>query len=69
MNLSVQEDGNTMQKNEGKLLFSLTESVDDTALVLNVQVGRYLDTSLILADVQVNAVRLLIKVRNACSSE
>jgi len=50
-------------KNEGKWQFSLTESDDGTAYVLSVGVGRFLDTSLIKADVQPTFVRLLIKGR------
>eukprot|EP00884_Botryococcus_braunii_P011116 jgi/Botrbrau1/20004/Bobra.200_1s0011.1 len=50
-----------MQRNEGKWPFTLKENDDDTAAVLEVDVGKYLDTSLIKADVQPTVVRLLIK--------
>ena len=48
------------QCNEGKWEFSLQE--DGDVVVLDVAVGRYLDSSLIRADVQPGLVRLLIKV-------
>ena len=48
------------QCNEGKWEYSLQE--DGDAVVLDVAVGRYLDSSLIRADVQPGLVRLLIKV-------
>ncbi|GAB4823127.1 hypothetical protein N2152v2_010173 [Parachlorella kessleri] len=51
------------QKNEGKWDFTLDESPDGCSVVLDVDVGRYLDTSLIQADVQPTFVRLLIKGR------
>ena len=50
-----------MQKNEGGWDFSLEESTDGRAIELDVAVGRFLDSSLIKADVQPHLVRLLIK--------
>jgi len=50
-------------RNEGDYEFTLEESEDGKALVLEVDTGRFLDTSLIQADVQPNFVRLLIKGR------
>ncbi len=41
--------------------FSLEESEDGRALVLEVGVGRFLDTSLIHTDLQPGYVRLLVK--------
>ncbi|GBF99762.1 hypothetical protein Rsub_12390 [Raphidocelis subcapitata] len=52
-----------MQRNEGKWEFSLTESDDGSELVLEVKVGRHLDTSLMRADVQPRYARLLVKGR------
>lgn len=49
------------QKNEGKWAFSLEESPDGHSLILEVDVGKFLDTSLIQADVQPKYLRLLIK--------
>ncbi|KAG2489438.1 hypothetical protein HYH03_012075 [Edaphochlamys debaryana] len=49
------------QKNEGRWDFSLEESPDGRCLVLEVQVGRFLDTSLIQTDLQPTYVRLLVK--------
>eukprot|EP00887_Chlorella_sp_A99_P007514 scaffold2.g7514.t1 len=59
----LQEGEPLRQWNEGHWEFSLDESADGGAVVLEVDVGRYLDTSLIEADVQPTAVRLLIKGR------
>jgi hypothetical protein len=47
----------------GKWAFTLGDSADGSSVVLDVDVGRFLDTSLILADVQPSFVRLLIKGR------
>ena len=41
-------------KNEGGYDFSLEESEDGSEIVLEVDVGKFLDTSLIKADVQVS---------------
>ncbi len=41
--------------------FSLEESPDGGSLVLELDVGRYLDTSLIQTDLQPSYVRLLVK--------
>lgn len=60
-----QDGERVMQKNEGDWEFSLEESCDGRAIELSVAVGRFLDTSLIRADVQPHCVRLLIK---ACSA-
>ena len=60
--MSLLQDGErVMQKNEGGWDFSLEESADGRAIQLDIAVGRFLDTSLIKADVQPNHVRLLIK--------
>uniref|UniRef100_A0A383WCJ9 Dynein axonemal assembly factor 11-like CS domain-containing protein n=1 Tax=Tetradesmus obliquus TaxID=3088 RepID=A0A383WCJ9_TETOB len=57
------EDGRVLQRNEGKWHFTLEESEDGASLVLDVAVGKYLDTSLIKADVQPRLARLIIKGR------
>eukprot|EP00798_Chlamydomonas_sp_ICE-L_P007762 gene7762-947_t len=58
------EDGERiMQRNEGKWEFSIDESEDGLSVVLDVAVGKYIDTSLVKADVQPSYVRLLIKGR------
>ncbi|GLC45709.1 hypothetical protein PLESTB_001314000 [Pleodorina starrii] len=49
------------QKNEGRWDFSLEESPDGNSLVLEVGVGRFLDTSLIQTDLQPTYVRMLVK--------
>mmetsp|Transcript_29508 Transcript_29508/g.65337 ORF Transcript_29508/g.65337 Transcript_29508/m.65337 type:complete len:438 (+) Transcript_29508:154-1467(+) len=59
----IKEGERVFQKNEGKWDFTLDESQDGSSVVLDVQVGKYLDTSLIKADVQPTFVRLLIKGR------
>ena len=46
-----------MQRNEGRWDFSMEESEDGASLVLEVDVGRFLDTSLIKADVQPGYIR------------
>ena len=50
-----------MQKNEGQWQFSLDDSSDGRSIEFAVAVCRYLDTSLIRADVQPRFVRLLIQ--------
>ena len=50
-----------MQKNEGQWQFSLDESSNGHSIELTIAVCRYLDTSLIQADVQPQVVRLLIQ--------
>ena len=52
-----------LQKNEGQWRYTLDESSDGQCIELKVDVGPYLDTSLIQADVQPLHVRLLIKAR------
>ena len=47
----------------GKWAFTLGESADGRALVLDVALGKYLDTSAVQADVQPRCVRLLAKGR------
>ena len=59
----LQEDEAVHQKNEGKWDFTLDDSSDGAAVVLEVAVERFLDTSLIEADIQPTFVRLLIKGR------
>lgn len=49
------------QKNQGDFKFQLTESEDDKSIKLEVQVGTFIDTSLILVDVQPTLVRVKIK--------
>ncbi|KAK9854485.1 hypothetical protein WJX84_002141 [Apatococcus fuscideae] len=56
-------DGSILQCNEGHWQFSLQDSDDGSHVVLEVAVGKLLDSSLIAADVQPLAVRLLIKGR------
>jgi len=51
------------QKNEGKYEFTLLENDEGTALVLDVAVPRFMDTSLIDVDVRPKLVRCLIKGR------
>ena len=58
----MQEGAELRQKNEGKWEFTLQDSANGTAVELDVQIGRYMDTSLVKADVQPSFVRLLIKV-------
>lgn len=57
------------QKNEGKWDFTLQDSGNGSAVELDVEIGRYMDTSLVKADVQPSFVRLLIKVQHcdACN--
>ena len=57
-----QEGKEPLQCNEGHWDFTLQEAENQTAVVLEVDVGRFLDTSLIQVDVQPRLVRLLIKV-------
>ena len=61
----MQDGERVMQKNEGGWEFSLEESADGRALELDIAVGRFLDTSLINADVQPLFVRMLIKASPA----
>ncbi|KAK9822057.1 hypothetical protein WJX74_003997 [Apatococcus lobatus] len=56
-------DGNLLQCNEGQWDFSLQDSEDRSHIILDVAIGKYLDSSLIAADVQPHAARLLIKGR------
>ena len=58
----MQEGEEIRQKNEGKWWFTFQDSVDGSAVELDVEIGRYMDTSLVRADVQPSFVRLLIKV-------
>ena len=57
----LQEGDRVMQKNEGQWHFSLDESSNGRSIELAIAVCRYLDTSLIRADVQPHFVRLLIQ--------
>lgn len=61
----MQEGEEVRQKNEGQWSFSLLESADGSAVELDVEIGRYMDTSLVKADVQPSFVRLLIRVCHA----
>ena len=58
----MQEGEEVRQKNEGKWPFTLHDSIDNSAVELDVEIGRYMDTSLVKADVQPFFVRLLVKV-------
>ncbi|CEF97110.1 Leucine-rich repeat [Ostreococcus tauri] len=49
------------QKNQGDFKFRLIESDDDTAIELELHVGKFIDTSLILVDIQPMIVRVKIK--------
>ncbi|KAJ9516041.1 hypothetical protein QJQ45_024441 [Haematococcus lacustris] len=57
----IQDGERIMQRNEGRWEFSMEENDKGDALELEVDAGKYLDTSLIKADVQPTYVRLLIK--------
>ena len=57
----VQEGDRVMQKNEGQWQFSLDDSSDGRSIEFAVAICRYLDTSLIRADVQPRFIRLLIQ--------
>ena len=57
-----------LQKNEGHWKYTLDESSNESSIELEVDVGPYLDTSLIRADVQPLFVRLLIKVWHSSSA-
>ncbi|DBA84926.1 TPA: hypothetical protein ACH3X2_005668 [Trebouxia sp. C0005] len=59
----IQEGEDMRQKNEGKWEFTLQDSACGAAVELDVEIGRYMDTSLVKADVQPLFVRLLIKGR------
>ena len=59
----LQDGKQALQCNEGRWDFTLQEDANGSAVVLEVEVGRFLDSSLIMADVQPRLVRLLIKVR------
>ena len=63
-----QEVEEIRQKNEGRWEFTLHESQDGACIELDVEIGRYMDTSLVKADVQPSFVRLLIKVDQQSSS-
>ncbi|KAK9906468.1 hypothetical protein WJX75_002442 [Coccomyxa subellipsoidea] len=58
---ATREGAPLLQKNEGQWEFTLEESRDGLSIHLDVEVGRFLDSSLIKADVQPRHVRLLIK--------
>ena len=57
----LKEGERIMQKNEGQWDFSLEEDDRGKSIVLEVDVGKFLDTSLIKVDVQPTFIRLLIK--------
>ena len=59
--LVVKEDGNVMQKNEGGWEFVIKDDPNGKNILLDVAVGKYLDTSLINIDVQPKYVSLTIK--------
>ena len=60
--MSAQADGNVLQCNEGHWDFSLQDSDAGSHIILDVAIGKYLDSSLISADIQPHVARLLIKV-------
>ena len=57
----IKDGERILNKNEGRWDFTLLESEDDSKIILDVPVGKFLDTSLIEADVQPTFVLLLIK--------
>lgn len=57
----IQEGTKILNKNEGKWDFSLNDYDSATSIVLDIPVGKFLDTSLIDVDVQPTFVRVLIK--------
>ena len=50
-----------LNKNEGKQEFTLREAADGRSIVLDVAVGKFMDTSLLECDVQPRFVRVLVK--------
>lgn len=58
----MQDGERVMQCNEGKWAHQMLESSDKASLILEVDVGSHIDTSLIRADVQPLLVRVLVKV-------
>ena len=58
----MQDGEEVRQKNEGRWDFTLQETQDGAAVELDVAIGKYMDSSLVKADVQPTYVRLLIKV-------
>ena len=56
----IKDGERILNKNEGRWDFTLLESEDDSKIILDVPVGKFLDTSLIEADVQPTFVRLRI---------
>ena len=57
----MQDGERPLQRNEGGWDFTLGESSDGQAIELEVAIGRYLDSSLVKADIQPKLARLLIK--------
>eukprot|EP00873_Tetraselmis_striata_P023990 jgi/Tetstr1/444254/TSEL_032147.t1 len=57
----IKEGERVWQKNEGDWAWAINESEDGAEITLEVKVGKYMDTSLIKADVQPHFIRLLIK--------
>ncbi len=53
----------SLQKNEGAQQYTLSDSADGRCVVLEVAVGRYLDTAEIKVDVQPTLVRCLVRGR------
>lgn len=54
------------QCNEAGSKFLLDDSADNKSVVLDVHVGKYMDTSLIDVDVQTRIIRVLIKGKLLC---
>ena len=50
-----------LNKNEGRQNFTLREAADGRSIVLDVSVGKFMDTSLLECDVQPSFVRVLVK--------
>ncbi|XP_049454488.1 dynein axonemal assembly factor 11 isoform X2 [Epinephelus fuscoguttatus] len=57
----ITADGRVMNVNEPKLGFSLTEDEENNTIVLNLEVYRHMDTSLIDVDVQPTYARVTVK--------
>ena len=57
---------NVRQCNEAGSKFLIDDSADNKSVVLDVQVGKYMDTSLIDVDIQTRIVRVLIKGKMLC---
>jgi protein TilB len=63
MSVLCELTANARQKNEGAFQYTLNDSADGSAVVLEVAVGRYMDTAEIQVDVQPLLVRCLVRGR------